>query len=477
VLLHDLALTSRRETKERALQRRLQQIFSRKRQSRVQRPNSQPMLVATFAVRTTPTNAPGTGFSILSYASTASSATDFVVLGDVDGMLHRAFGDRKLTFDPDMAMEGRDAVVAISWREFVDLQPSVWAFLPSVSHVRRVRNRFLRQHQDKDVTDDPRAVVVAISVATLSTVVLAGHLSAPATTANMDQCRLHRRSPVRLQVCMCPADELDELRVLDTSDGISIKDPSSCRDLADVQVWSLRSTHNTVLSTDTFIEIQVVRTLAPGEYIVAIRVVDRDTPRDNCDVEDAVCSCIPRGIQENEDAKELYATTAEANLAQLFECLDREMQGFLTARDLSTMLSLPGQGYVISPAQIAAIEDQFIAPFGSPINCHNHEVTEGGEDPTGEAHAKVKRGLTLADLREVYQSLARGEQNGSQRYQELVWHDLLALLGHASLMEEHEIRVDEITALVCCVSSDSRLVDCMQLPTSSLAGMWPTQAG
>lgn len=199
------------------------------------------MLVVTFDVETTPTIAPGTGFSVLSYASTASSATDYVILGDVDGVLHRTFGDRKLLFGPETSMEGRDAVVAIPWREFVDLQPSVWAFLPSVQHVRRVRNRFLWRHQGEDVIDNPKAVVVAISVATLSTVVLAGHLSAPATTVDTDRCQLHRRSPARLQVCMCPADDLDELQALDTSDGVSFKNPSSCRDIASVQVRSLRA--------------------------------------------------------------------------------------------------------------------------------------------------------------------------------------------------------------------------------------------
>lgn len=218
--------------------------------------------------------------------------------------------------------------------------------------------------------------------------------------------------------------------------------------------------------------MQVARTLAPGEYIVAIRVAGTS---DNRDAEDAVCSCIPRDIQKN--GKELSATSTEANLVQLFECLDHEMQGILTARNLSTTLSLPGQGCAISPAQTAAIDDQVIARFGSPVGCHNHDDAEGGEDPTSETRAKVKRGLQLADLREVYRSLARGELTGTQRYQELVWHDLLASLGHASPMEEQEIRVDEIAALVCCVSSDSRLVDCVQLPASSLAGLWPTPAG
>lgn len=154
------------------------------------------MLVATFATVTTPSIQEGAGFSILNYARATSSKSDFAVLGDIDGMLGKAIGDRKLSIDHEITMETRDAaVVAVPWHEFVSLQPSVWTLLPSVKHVRRIRNRFLWRLQDQDGVCGSRAVVVAISVASLSTVVLAGHLKVPGST--MATCADQPATPTR----------------------------------------------------------------------------------------------------------------------------------------------------------------------------------------------------------------------------------------------------------------------------------------
>lgn len=228
--------------------------------------------------------------------------------------------------------------------------------------------------------------------------------------------------------------------------------------------------------------MQAVRTLAPGEYIVAIRVVDSDATIENNDVIEAECSCTPGNGQENENGAVLSPSTAEANLAQLFECVDREMRGFLTASDLSTLLYQHGGGAAVSSKGIAAIEEQFIARFGSSVDHQDYEDEEEGE-PDEDTRAEVKRALRLADLRDVYRFLALGQigavngrQSSDREYQELVWHDLISLLGEeASGMAESNkaaIRVDDIAELVYCVSSDSRLVDCVPLPISTMIDFW-----
>lgn len=162
-----------------ALEKRLERIFERVRCST--RRSMQPTIIVSFA------NTRQLGFLA---TGCSSSPTRSIVLRDAGGRLRRVVlesGD--LETDED---------VAVPWSSFFSLRPSVWAMLPSLCCSRRVRRRLLR-YQDRTDSDNHASMEfsVAFSVASLSTAVLTGHLSAPSLLSG--SCNCHS-SPPRLDL-------------------------------------------------------------------------------------------------------------------------------------------------------------------------------------------------------------------------------------------------------------------------------------
>lgn len=151
-----------------------------------------------------------------------------------------------------------------------------------------------------------------------------------------------------------------------------------------------------------------------------------------------MCPCIGK---THDPSRSLSRETVEQNLVELFQCLDREMRGFLTATGVQTLLR-ESEGVALSPTAAQALIDR----FGSPVQTLDDD----------DLHS---HGLSCDDLRDLYCSIAADD---AKDMPSLVWDDLITVLGVSAA---DSIPIDAIAELVSCVTSDAPLVGLEPLAT------------
>lgn len=166
----------------------------------------------------------------------------------------------------------------------------------------------------------------------------------------------------------------------------------------------------------------------------------------------------------------LTAETVDANVAQIFRCLDHQMRGFLDVDDLEVLMHRHEQTSMFEPNSTEELRANFIASFGSSVKRTSDSIIQ-------------KHGLSVEDLGDVYRFIANQgkhvDQDASQTLQELVWHDLTELLepqlgdeGIGIERSKSHILFEDITELICSIASDSPLVGCISLPMSASRHLW-----